>query len=188
MEEWVRKERLRKIETEMSECTFSPKINKSPRKNQVESLKKKIVQRAGTEALSTLELPAQGNGEGGAADTGQSQLYPAADEHASSPPSTGATPVSRPSFTPKPQKRTPPAPADDGPVPPRDAKSVPGHIKLCIDVTMPGSECSKRIDIAEGDDPARLAEEFSREYSLGEQAVQTLRNSLQRKMAAHSLT
>ena len=188
VEEWVRKERLRKIETEMSECTFSPKINKSPRKKQVESLKKKIVQRAGTEALSTLELPAQGNGEGGAADAGHSQLYPAADEHASSPPSTGATPVSRPSFTPTPQKRMPPTPADDCPVPPRGAKSVPGHIKLCIDVTMPGSECSKRIDIAEGDDPARLAEEFCREYSLGEQAVQTLRNSLQRKMAAHSLT
>ena len=201
VEEWVRKERLRKIETEMSECTFSPRINTSPRNKQVEILKKKIVQRAGTEALPILDLPARGNSEGDEAD--QTCLVPPMGQRVPSPPSTGATPVSRPSFTPTPHKRTkrgrsqnseaengmtPPALAGTGPAPSRGAESVPSHIKLCIDVTMPGSNCSKRIDIAEGDDPTRLAEEFCREHGLGEQAVQTLRNSLQRKMVAHSLT
>ncbi len=201
VEEWVCKERLRKIETEMSECTFSPRINKSPKKKQVETLKKKIVQRAGTEALPILDLPAQGNSEDDEAH--QSRLVPATAQRASSPPSTGVTPVSRPSFTPTPHKRTkggcspsstagngmtPSALAGTGPAPSLGAESVPGHIKLCIDVTMPGSNCSKRIDIAEGDDPTRLAEEFCSEHGLGEQAVQTLRNSLQSKMAAHSLT
>lgn len=189
VQEWVCKERLRKIETEMSECTFSPRINTSPRKKKVESLKKKIVQRASSEALTTLDLPGQG----------VEALAPAESHHTPSPRSAGVTPVSRPSFTPTPHKRAERSVQESQPANKTDpcsspgkadaldsAENAPGNIKLYIDIDI-GNDCSKRIAIAQGDDPSRLAEEFCREYRLGDQVVQILRNSLKRKMTAHAL-